>query len=173
MESEKKKSRNVKDDFCANLAGLKSEYEKFKEKYKMPDFYELNKLFDIEEIDIETDFLLRKIRRLISERIAGYMRFIEIILNPSNAPIFFFKLIKKLDSHDKETLTEVYESLSHFEIEIISLDLDYSEEKEALFISKAYNAFNSEVRVKLLGVIKKLGNGNNDFKKENNESYFG
>jgi hypothetical protein len=173
MEVQKKKSKSAREEFCLDIAELKGEYDKYKEKYNLPEFYELNKLFDIEEIDIQTEFLLRKIRRLVSERIAGYMRFIEIILNPSNAPMFFFKLIKKLDSHDREILTNVYESLGHFEIEIITLDLNYSEEKEAEFINKAYKTFNEESRVKLLEVVKKLENENSSFKKEINGSYFG
>ncbi|MBR9705109.1 hypothetical protein GOV12_06870 [Candidatus Pacearchaeota archaeon] len=172
MESEKK-HKNIKDEICADIDELRVEYEKFKSKYDLPDFTELNKTFDIEEVDIHTQFLLRKIRRLISDRIASYMRFIEIILNPSNAPMFFYKLIKKLDSGDREKLSGIYEKLGNYELEIVSLDLNYSEEKEALFIIKAYNIFNEEVRGKLQGIIDKLGNGDDNSKKEINGSYFG
>jgi hypothetical protein len=88
------------------LDELKKEYEKHKKKYNLPEFTDLNKLFDIEDVSIDTEFLLRKIRRSVSEKVAGYLRFIEIILNPSNAPIFFFKLVKKLDNDDKEAFTK-------------------------------------------------------------------
>ncbi len=157
---------------CTNLEELKQEYETFRQKYELPDFTELNKHFDIEEIDIETEFLLRKIRRNISEKIAGYLRFIEIILNPSNAPMFFFKLIKKLDSDDKTNLTKIYENLSSFEIKAISLDLNYDEQKEAEFIKNIQNNFKT-FKNELLEVIKKLDNGEGVKIKNNNESYFG
>ena len=147
-----------------NLGELKKEYEKLRVKYNLPDFNDLNKLFDIEEIGFETDFLLRKIRRVVSEKALGYSKFVEIILNPSNAPFFFFKLIKKLDSKDREILSGLYEELGNFEVEIIALDLDYSEKKEADFINKLFKIFNESVREKLLDVVKKLSNGTGDKK---------
>jgi hypothetical protein len=164
----------VKDnkDSCT-LDSLKGAYEILKNKYNLPGFYDLNKLFDIEDIDTDTDFMLRRIRRIIAERITGYSRFVDIILNPSNAPVFFFKLLKKLDNKDKEVLSVMYEILGNLEIEILSLDLDYSEEKEAAFIRKVYEVFEKEVRLNFLTVVKKLGNGDDILKKDNNRSYFG
>jgi len=156
-----------------NLSNLKRKYNKFKEKYNFVDFYELNKLFDIEDIDSETDFLIRKIRRVISDKIAGYLRFIEIILNPANAPMFFFKFIKKLDEGDKKQLTEVYETLGKFELEIVGLDLNYDEEKEANFIKRVYKLFSEDVSKKLLDVVKKMGNNSKEKKESENKSYFG
>jgi hypothetical protein len=171
MDNPIKKETSKKEFSC--IEELIMEYKKYEDKYSLPEFYELNKSFDIEEIDTETQFFLRKIRRLISERVTSYMRFIEIILNPSNAPMFFFKLLKKLDSKDRELLLGLYESLGNFEIDIISLDLDYSEEKEAEFIKRIYKTFNEEVRNNLMDVIKKLGDIKDDTRKDSNGSYFG
>jgi hypothetical protein len=156
-----------------NLEELKNQYEKLKIQYKLPDFSELNELFDIEEIDVETDFLLRRIRRTISERIASYLRFIELILNPSSAPMFFFKLVKKLDNSDKEILTKVYEIFGSFEVELIALDLNYSEKDEADFIKKSYRLFTEELKDKFLKIIEKLNNGDDNKKRDSNGSYFG
>jgi len=158
---------------CSSLDDLKEEYIKFKDKYKLPEFLEMNRLFDIEEIDIDTDFLLRKIRRVVSERIAGYLRFVEIVLNPSNAPMFFFKLIKKLDEGDKQSLSEVYDVLGKFEVEILALDIDYSEEKEAEFINNVFVAFDGDIKKKLLKVVKRMGKGDEDIKKVSNGGYVG
>lgn len=156
-----------------SIEKLKEEYQILKNKYNLPGFSELNELFDIEEIEDETDYLLRKIRRAISEKTSGYLRFVETILNPSNAPIFFFKLVKKLESEDKEFLSKVYDILGNFEIEVIALELDYSEEKEAEFIKRVYNIFNDEIKEHFLKIIKKLENGDSDKRKESNGSYFG
>jgi hypothetical protein len=162
----------VKDE-CVNISLLKEKYEKFKKEHSLPEFDLLNRLFDIEEIDVETDFLLRKIRRIISDRIAGYLRFIEIILNPSNAPMFFFKLIKKLEHKDKETLAELHEKLGNFELEIVSLDLNYEETREAGFIKRTTEIFEKNVSVSLLEIVDKLGNGDSHKKINNNRNYFG
>jgi len=141
-------------------------------QYQLPEFSELNKQFDVEEIDVETDFLLRKIRRNIAEKVAGYMRFIEVILNPQNTPLFLFKLIKKLEQKDKEELTKLYEKLGAFEIELVSLDLNYNEKNEAKFINNCFNLFNKEIKTNLLKLTEKMSNGN-DNSKPNGASYFG
>jgi hypothetical protein len=151
---------------------LKKEYKQFSEKYNLPEFSDLNKIFDIEEVDSEGEFLLRKIRRVISEKVANYLRFVELMLNPSNAPMFFFKLVNKLDEEDKMVLSQIYEKLGSLEIEIIGLDLDYNEKKEAEFISKIYDFFNREVKGYLLKIIEKLGNGEGK-KRETGSSYCG
>jgi hypothetical protein len=155
------------------LEGLKKEYNVFKEKYSLPEFSELNEVFEIEDIEnCETEFLLRKVRKVVSEKVAGYLRFTEIILNPSNAPMFFFKLIKKLDEDDKKILNEIYEELGKFEIELVKLDLEYSEVGEADFIKKIFNRFN-EMKRDLLKVIDKMGNGVGGKVKVDSGSYFG
>jgi len=162
----------MKEDICSNIEELRKEYGKFREKYGLPEFSELNKVFDIEDVDTDTEFLLRKIRRVLSDRITNYLRFSEVILNPTNAPMFFFKLIKKLDDSDKAILGELYETLGNLEIEIIDLDLDYSEEKEAEFIKKIFRIFNEHIKLDLLKVIRKMSNGE-DKKKEDSRGYFG
>jgi len=154
-----------------DIEELKKEYEKFKIKYSLPDFSEMNKQFDIEEIE-KGEFFIRKIRRVISERVTGYMRFVEVILNPANAPLFFFKLIKKLDNNDKTILNEIYERLGVFEIDAVKLDLDYSEENEANFIKKVYSVFIKDIKEKMLCIVGKMNNSS-DSQKETGSSYCG
>jgi len=162
----------MKED-SSSIEDLKKQYEELRKKYDLPEFSKLNELFDIEEVDIETEFLLRKIRRTISEKISGYMRFVEILLNPSNAPIYFFKLIKKLDNSDRENITSIYEKLGEFEIQMVSLDLEYSEENEAEFIDKIYKTFNDQIKNDFLVIMEKLKNGEENNSKKINGSYFG
>ena len=154
-----------------NLSKLKQAYSKFKENYNLPEFSEMNKVFDIEEIDTDTDFLLRRVRRIVSEKISGLLRFTEVILNPSNCPIFIFKLIKKINEEDKKQLSEIYEILGGFELEVIRLDLDYNENKEAEFIKKIYNLLTNELTRKFLNIIEKMSNYSEEKKEKG--SYFG
>lgn len=158
-----------------DLEILKERYEKLKEKHNLPEFYDLNKLFDIEGIDSESDFLLRKIRRVIADRISGYSRFVDVILNPSNAPVFFFNLIKKLDTKDKESMKNAYDALGNLELEMMGLDLEYSEKKEAEFLKKVFTVFDNDVRLIFIDVLKKLRDGEDktEDKKETSRSYFG
>ena len=151
---------------------LIDKYKPLKEKYQLPEFSELNKLFDIEDIDPESEFILRKIRRTIADKIANYLRFTEIIINPSNAPMFFFKLLKRLTSEDKEGLSKIYESLGNAEIKMLSLDIEYNESEEAKFINEMCKAFTTEIKSEFLKTIDKLNNGEENYVKVNG-SYLG
>jgi hypothetical protein len=160
------------ESMCS-LEELKSEFEKHQKKHDLPSFTDLNRVFDIEELDIDSEFFLRKVRRLISERVAGYLRFAEMILNPSNAPMFFFSAIKKLTNEDKEKLTKIHETLGKFEIEIIELDIEYNEDKEIEFIKRAYKLLTKDIKEDFLSVIHKLGNGKGKKSNDDSDSYFG
>jgi hypothetical protein len=138
---------------------LIDKYKPLQEKHKLPEFSKMNELFDIEDIDPESEFLIRKIRRTISEKVANYLRFTEIILNPSNAPMFFFKILKKLDSDDKESLSKIYEQLGKYELKILSLDIEYNVEEEVAFIKEMYKSFTTEIKDEFLKTIEKLNNG--------------
>jgi len=157
----------------SSLQDVKKEYEKFKEKYNLPEFKKLNEDFYIERAsDVETDFLLREIRKFISDRYSNYMRFVEAILNPVNSPMFIFSVIKLLGKEDKKGLETVYKKFMDIEMELIELDISYSEEKEAEFIKKSYEEWQSikEVINKVIETVKK--NKSNTFEK-NNSGYFG
>ena len=105
------------------------------------------------------------------DKLSAYVRFIEIILNPANAPMFFFKLIKKLDEGDKKILGDIYEEFGKLEISVVLLDLDYNEEKEANFIKLVFNKFD-EVRKDILRVVERMNNGDGK-KVDKGASYFG
>ena len=125
------------DMWC--LDKLKREYAVLQKKYKLQDFVKLNEDFDIERIaEKETDFVLREIRKAIADKIIAYIRFLEILMNPSNGPIFFFMIAKGLTANDKSTIDSLYKKLAKYEIEVVSLDNKYSEKAEAEFINKIF-----------------------------------
>lgn len=157
----------------SSLEELKEEYHKLSLKCPLPDFNELNKQFDVEDVQTDTDFLLRRIRKVILEKITNYSRFIELILNPSTAPMFFFKLVRKLEPSDREKLSKIYEILGNLEMQAVHLDLDCSEDKEAKFIQESFEVFNKRIKSDLLSIIEKLMNGNNDYQIRNSGSYLG
>jgi hypothetical protein len=163
----------IKRDNENNLIQLQNAYKEFEKKYSLPSFTSLNEIFDIEEITLETEFLLRKIRRVIIEKISGYLRFVELMLNPTATPTFFYKKIKKLENTDREILTEMYETCGDIETENLLLDLEYSEEKEAEFIKKIHSVFHKKIKKELITIIQKLMINSNNEIKYNKVSYFG
>ena len=80
----------------SDLLKLKERYSVFQKKYSLPDFNELNEMFSIEKIDgNETDFLMREIRRIISEVFSNYINVLENLLNPTNVPLFVFSIVSE------------------------------------------------------------------------------
>jgi len=156
-----------------SLEELKRDYIKIQEKYHLPNFEKLNEDFQIERIaEIETDILIREIRKFMAEKFSNYLRFVEAILNPVNAPMFIFSVIKTINLEEKNKLTEIYKKLAKIEVRLIEADIEFSEEKEAEFINESY-AIWQEIKKDLLsfiGIIKK--NWDNKFEM-NNKGYFG
>ena len=91
------------------------------------------------------------------DKIIAYLRFLEMLLNPSNAPIFFFAAIKGFTSDNKKLVEKVYEKLGEFEIGVICLDSKYDEKKEAEFIKDLASEWKniSEDMLELAEVLKK------------------
>jgi NTP pyrophosphatase (non-canonical NTP hydrolase) len=121
------------------LADLKKEYSKIEKKYSLPSYAEINNEFDIEKVaEQETETLLREVRKVMIDKVIAYLRFIEMMLNPSNAPMFFFALLKGMDASDKKLLEELYTKLGKLEIDVLFVDNNYSEKSEADFIKKVF-----------------------------------
>jgi len=142
----------------SSLEKLKKDYDKLRAKYKLPDFQELNEEFDIEKVaENETECLLREIRKAIMDKAIAYLRFIEMLLNPSNAPLFFLALVKGLTSQDKRILERLYDKIGHFEIDAIELDCRYNEKDEAEFIKKITREWKTirEDMMKLVEVLRR------------------
>ena len=121
---------------------LEEEYDKLKQKYDLPAFKELTEDFDIEKIqDKESSFLLREIRRTINEKLAAYISLLETLINPTTPPMFVFSILRNISAEDKETIKEVYKTLSKTQIEIMKLDTIYNEKAEVKFINETFSAW--------------------------------
>ena len=157
----------------SELEKLKANYRKIQGVYNLPDFEKLNSEFAIEKIaETETDFLIREVTKVMAEKFSNYLRFVELILNPVNSPMFIFSLIKTIGESEKKKLSEIYKELARIELNLIELDVDFSEKKEADFINDSYKKW-MIMKKDLLEVIEKI-KSNWDNKNENNsKGYFG
>ena len=155
------------------LEDLKQKYKELQKKYSLPSFESLNVDFGIEKAyESETDLLLREIRRFVWDRIANYLRFIEGLLNPVNAPIFIFSAIKLLGIEEKKKLSEIYKELTKLELRVILIDLDFDEQKEAEFINNAHSLWQN-IKKDLLNIIEKIHKKWDDKSEASSKCYFG
>ncbi|MEM2089723.1 MAG: hypothetical protein QXL88_01375 [Candidatus Pacearchaeota archaeon] len=154
------------------LSEIKKKYQKLEKKYRLPKFTELNKEFDIEKVqEHETEFLLREIRRTMSEKVGAYLRFLELFLNPVASPLFVLMALKEINLHDKEKMERIYQELVQIEIKSIVLDVDYKEEEEAKFIKEIHKKW-KEIKEDLKKVCKEIESSHLKTEKKA-KSYFG
>jgi hypothetical protein len=155
------------------LEELKENYKKIEKEYNLPSFNELNKEFSIEKVsEIETDFLIREIGRVMAEKLSNYLRFVEMILNPVNAPMFIFSLVKSLGEDERRILSNIYKDLTKIELNLIELDVSFSEKKEADFINNSYKTW-MNIKKDLLIIIEKIKSSLDNRYENSNKGYFG
>ena len=89
-----------------------------------------------------------------------------------NSQMFIFSIIKSIGDSEKKKLTEIYKTLARIELDLIELDVDFSERKEADFINGSYKAW-MNMKKDFMEVLDKI-KSNWDSKHEiNNKGYFG
>lgn len=126
------------------LVLLKKHYEVLRKKYLLPEFSKLNQEFEIEKIqERETELLLKEIRHCVSDRIASFLHFLELFLNPTMAPVFVLNAIKAISEKDKELIEKLYREFASIELFSVTLDTSYNEKKEAAFIKDTFKKWQS------------------------------
>lgn len=126
------------------LIELKKIYENFEKKHNLPSFDEMNSSFEIGRIEIDSGNLLRDVRKFATEKIAHYVRLIEIMLNPSQASPMFLLLLREITAKDKKIIEEVFSVFIELEISSYYLDVNSSESKEAEIIKKIYSMWSAQ-----------------------------
>jgi len=156
-----------------DLTHLKEAYRILQIKYDLPSFEQLNEDFQIEKAaESETDFVLREVRRYVTDKFFNYLRFIESILTPTDAPMFVFAITKTLGMKDREKLIELYKKIAKVNIDLIELDIEYSEEKEAKSI-KEYSSMWQNIKKEFLEIVDVIKKNWDNKLEDNGKGYFG
>ena len=157
----------------SKLKKLKENYAKIQEIHNLPDFNLLNSDFSIEKLaEIETDFLIREVVKSMADKFSSYLRFVEVLINPANAQMFVFSIVKTLDVEEKNKLSEIYKELAKIELNLIELDVEFSEKKDADFIKNSYEIWNN-LKKDLLNILGKIKLNWNKKNESNSKGYFG
>ena len=153
------------------LKDLKREYEKLESKHKLPNFEELNRDFEIDKLDKQSDKTLRAIRKIIMEKIDNSMRFLEMLINPMNTPRMYLSYINSMTHDDRKVIDNIYSSLADLSIISLELEIDTTEENEASLIKRVFNKW-QELKGGFKQIITNIKMPKNSVsKKERN--YFG
>jgi len=152
---------------------VKEKYRKIEEKLSLPSFEKLHEDFDMEKLlEKEEGLLIRDVRRVIAEKVAGYLHLFETLINPTSPPMFVFAFMKNLSDKDKKEIKDIYKELSRLQIQTIKLDTVYEEKNEISFIKKTYSEWQG-IKKKvyaLVEIFEKEFEKNSETKEK---SYFG
>jgi len=152
------------------LDELKKEYAKLEGKYKLPNFKQINEEFEIDKIERESECLIRVVRKAMIEKVVNSLGFLEMLLNPMNAPRIYMSFLKSMSQEDKEIIDKLYSSLAELSLASLALEVEYSEKAEAELVKKIYSTWNS-IRGDFKKLIENVRNPKTLAKKE--KSYFG
>ena len=155
------------------LEKLKEKYETIRRKHGLPEFKELNEDFQVDKIsEAETEILIREVRKHMSDKIFNYMRFIEGLLNPVNAPMFTLSIVKLLGPEERKKLGDIYKEMMKSEVVFIRLDLEFSEVGEAKFIKDSFKLWQG-IKKDLVGILDKIDAKWDNKAEVDSKGYFG
>jgi len=154
------------------LKDLKSQYDGLTRKYKLPAFKEVNEIFEIDRIERDTDCILREVRKAMMDKIVSYIRLVEMMLNPAQAPPMFMMFVKSIGDGDRKVIEEVYKNFIELELRSLKLEIDYAEEDEAKAIKHIIDVWHeTEPSLRsLIGIMERNWRGTSEKK---DKGYFG
>ncbi len=152
------------------LEDLKRIYNEYEKKYGIPRYKELNEDFEIDKIDRESDSFLRVVRKVMMEKVVNSLNFLDMLLNPGNAPRIYYGFLKSIKEEDTKMIDEIYTKLGNLSMESLALEIDYSEKKEAEMIVKVFREWDS-VKVNFRKLMEHIQHPTREEKKERN--YYG
>ncbi|MEK6917121.1 MAG: hypothetical protein AABW92_05250 [Nanoarchaeota archaeon] len=121
---------------------LKEKYEKLRKTYSLPEYAELNRNFDIEDINAESDIILAKVRIKIIEKIEFYASLLESLVQPDTNLRDMYEA-KHLSDNTREETYLLFKKLMLIIRRSDLVSLDNSEKANAEFINKSFSEWNS------------------------------
>lgn len=132
---------------------VKQEYLNLQKKFDLPKYQQINQDFELSNIE-DTDFLLRDIRRKITEKLSFYTKIIEDLMQPDGS---FSSLheCRALNEEEKDNIFNLYSELMMIDRDSVILSLQADDTKDAEFINISYKKW-QEMKPKLLSLLKKI-----------------
>lgn len=153
-----------KEDFNVEEA-----YKKL--KHKLPNFKELDSEFEISFIK-DKPFLLRSIRRRLTEKVILCCRIIESLIYPTQSNIITAIESKELSEEQKKKMESIYKKFMIFERESLRLDMNPSDKDDADYINNVFNKW-FEFKKEMIKVVEFMKDSWVKEEKLDENNYFG
>ncbi len=153
------------------LKDFKKEYGKLAVKYKLPDFSELNRDFEIEKLDKDTELMLKTIRKFMMEKVVNSINFLEMLINPINLPRMYLPYVRTMDGEDRKVIDKIYSRLSQLTLVSLELEVNSHDAAEVELIKKVFASW-KELKQDFGRIITNIRNPR-EFVNKKERSYFG
>lgn len=147
------------------------QYDGLAKQYELPNFKILNTDFELEKINQESVTILRVVRKTMMDKIVNTISFLEMLLNPVNAPRIYIPYLKVMTVEDRNVLDKLYSTFGKLSLQTLPLEIDYSEKDEAVMIKNIYKTW-EENKKSLKLILLKVATPTTGFIKRE-KSYFG
>ena len=152
---------------------IKAEYEKIAKKHDLPNFEKFREDFDIDKLLEKAEgFLIRDVRRTMTEKISAYLHVFETFVNPASPPLFVFTFLKNYTEVDKKKINKIYMELTKLQIANMKLDTIYNEKSEIEFIKKTFASW-QDLKKDIYSIIERFGEELDKNSETKEKSYFG
>ncbi len=124
---------------------IKKEYQTLEKKYKLPDYEELDREFELLYVmDIkEIKYVLRFIRRRINDKVAWACTMVQSILQPNPGSLVNLQESNCFARDDKQRLFNLLKEMMQLERKSLLLDINPDEKNDAAFINESYKHWSS------------------------------
>lgn len=150
---------------------FKEVYDALAKQYGLPPFVTLNADFELDKINQESLTVLRAVRKAMMEKVFNILNFLEMLLNPVNAPRTYLPYIKTMTSEERKAIDALFGVFGKLTLRALPLEIEYTEKREAGMIKdtvKIWGGAKQELQRLMEHVAVPIENGT---KKE--RSYYG
>ena len=128
-------------------------YDLLRQKHNLSEYEQIDKIFEISSIE-SPEFLLRKIRRKIIEKLRAYIDVLEDLIHP-NATVSALHECNYFNEQEKKKISDIYSRLMSYVRLSDILDIQLDEAKDAEFIKKILSDWES-TKHDLISIFKTL-----------------
>ena len=116
--------------------GVKEDYTELSKKHKLPSFAEMEREFEISTLD-EEGFLLREVRRKITEKVELYFKFLEEILQPE-ITIANMHESREFNEEEREKIFKLFSKLMFLYRLSMETSVNEDDQKSADYINTVF-----------------------------------
>ena len=116
---------------------IEKEYTKLRKKYKLPKFNDIDKEFEISDLE-STNFLTSNILRKIAEKLEFYSSLINDLLQPEASSLSSMHETRFFADEEKNKMYVLIKKLMKYHRNVIELVLEHDEKKQAGFLNSFF-----------------------------------